>query len=136
MLSRYVHGVAWTGLLGILVYAGVAVGQTPPQIKETLKTDLAGMKDQETLVQVITFAPGTTLPWHIHPEGHEILTLLEGKWTMEIEGRPARPLTIGETVYVEPNTVHRAMNDASGPTKVLIVRIKSKGKAVTENVNR
>ena len=136
MLGRQVRVGACFGLLAIISCVGVAVSQTPPQITETLKTDLAGTKDEETLVQVISFAPGITLPWHIHPDGHEILTLLEGKWTMEIEGRAARVLKVGDTIYVEPNIVHRALNDAGGPTKIQIVRIKPKGKAVTENVKR
>ena len=114
----------------------MAISQTPPKITETLKADLAGTQDQETLVHVISFAPGTTLPWHIHPDGHEILTLLEGKWTMEVEGQAARELKVGDTIYVEPNVVHRAMNDANGPTKIQIVRIKPKSKGVTENVKR
>jgi quercetin dioxygenase-like cupin family protein len=136
MFSRHVRMSTWSGLLAVIFSVGVAISQTPPQITEMLKADLAGMKDQETLVQVINFAPGTTLPWHLHPDGHELLTLLEGKWAMEIEGQTARPLKVGDTIYVEPNVVHRAMNDASGPTKIQIVRIKPKGKAVTENVKR
>ena len=43
---------------------------------------------------------------------------------------------MGDTIYVEPNVVHRAMNDANGPTKIQIVRIKPKSKGVTENVKR
>jgi quercetin dioxygenase-like cupin family protein len=132
-MMRQVRVGAWIGLMAIISCAGAAISQTPPKITETLKADLAGTQNQETLVQVINFAPGTTLPWHIHPDGHEILTLLEGKWTMEVEGRPARELTVGDTIYIEPNIVHRAMNDVSGPTKIQIVRIKPKGKAVTEN---
>lgn len=135
MLGKQVCMGVCFGIIPILC-AGAAVSQTPPQIMETLKSDLAGMKNQEALVQVITFAPGTTLPWHIHPDGHEILTLLEGKWTIEIDGKAARVLKVGDTIYVEPNIVHRAMNDASGPTKIQIVRMKPKGKAVTENVKR
>jgi quercetin dioxygenase-like cupin family protein len=136
MLSRHARVSAWTGLLAMILSVGVAISQTPPQITEMLKADLAGTKDQETLVQVISFAPGTTLPWHLHPDGHEILTLLEGKWAMEIEGQAARPMKVGDTIYVEPNVVHRAMNDTSGPTKIQIVRIKPKGKAVVENMKR
>ena len=136
MLSRHAQVAALVGLLAIIFSVGNAVSQTPPRITETLKADLAGTKGQETLVHIISFAPGTTLPWHIHPDGHEILTLLEGKWTMEVEGQPARVLNIGDTIYIEPNLVHRAMNDNSGPTKIQIVRFKPKDKAVTENVKR
>jgi quercetin dioxygenase-like cupin family protein len=134
--SKQVRVSTWAGLLAIISCIGVAISQTPPKITETLKADLVGTQDQETLVHVISFAPSTTLPWHIHPDGHEILTLLEGKWTMEVEGRAARELKVGDTIYVEPNVVHRAMNDASGPTKIQIVRIKPKSKGVTENVKR
>jgi quercetin dioxygenase-like cupin family protein len=135
-MIRHVRSATWTTLLAITFSVGIAIGQTPPKVTETLKADLVGTQDQETIVQVISFAPGTTLPWHIHPDGHEILTLLEGKWTMEVEGRAARELKVGDTVYVEPNVIHRAANDASGPTKIQIVRIKPKSKAMSENVKR
>ena len=135
MLTKQPRIGGWA-ILVVAMFSVPAFGQTPPQITETLKADLVGTQDQETLVQVINFAPGTTLPWHLHPDGHEILTLLEGKWTMEVEGRPSRELKVGDTIYIEPNVVHRALNDASGPTKIQIVRIKPKSKAVSENVKR
>lgn len=119
-----------------LTITTVALAQTPPRTTDVLQSDLTGMPNQEALIQRIEFAPGTTLQWHTHPDGHEIVYLLEGKWSMEADGQPVKVLKIGEANYVAPNVVHRAMNDAEGPTKIIVIRIKPKDKPVTSPFKR
>jgi quercetin dioxygenase-like cupin family protein len=109
-----------------------ARGQSPPtKVHPALQAELSGMPDQETLVQVVDFPAGGGTPWHTHPEGHEIAYILEGIWIAEADGIQTRHLKAGDSVYVPPNVVHRAFNDASGPTKILVVRIKPKGQPVS-----
>ena len=106
--------------------------QSPPtKVHQALQADLASMPDQETLVQVVDFPAGGGTPWHTHPDGHEIAYILEGIWIAEADGIPTKHLKAGDSVYVPPNVVHRAFNDASGPTKILVVRIKPKAQLVT-----
>jgi quercetin dioxygenase-like cupin family protein len=106
--------------------------QSPPtKVHQALQAELSGMPDQETLVQVVDFSAGGGTPWHTHPDGHEIAYILEGIWIAEADGIPTKHLKAGDSVYVPPNVVHRAFNDASGPTKILVVRIKPKGQPVS-----
>lgn len=128
---------------GLIIFAAVAIGvagsslyregraQTPPKIHQALQADLAGMADHETLVHVIDFPAGGSAPWHTHPDAHEIAYVLEGNWTSEIEGQEPKKLKPGDSFYIAPNLVHRASNDGSAPTKLLIVRIKPKGQPIT-----
>ena len=111
--------------------------QAPPtKVLQPLQSDLAGLPDQETLVQVVEFPANGGTPWHIHPDGHEIAYVLEGIWIAEADGKETRTLKAGDSVYVPPNLVHRAYNDSSGPTKIIVVRIKPKGKPITTPVSR
>ena len=127
--------------IGTLVYYEVRA-QSPQtsalspatKVIQALQAELAGMPGHETLVQVADFPAKGGTPWHTHPDGHEIAYILEGIWIAEADGIPTKTLKAGDAVYVPPNVVHRAFNDATGPTKILVVRIKPKGQPVTSIV--
>ena len=121
---------------GTVVYHKVQAQSPPTKVHQALQAELAGLPDHETLVQVVDFPASGGTPWHTHPDGHEIAYILEGIWIAEADGIPTKNLKPGESVYVPPNVVHRAFNDASGPTKILVVRIKPKGQPVTSIVKR
>jgi len=89
------------------------------------------MPDQETLVDTFEYAASGGTNWHIHPDGHEISYVLEGIWISEADGREVKTLKAGDSVYVPPNTPHRSYSDTSGPSRILVVRIKPKGMPVT-----
>jgi quercetin dioxygenase-like cupin family protein len=114
----------WTG-------PDVAHAQQKPTIQSLLRTDLQGVPGQETIFEVLTIPPGGATPRHIHPDGHEIVYVLEGSTTAEIDGREARTYGVGEVVHVPPNIPHVGRNASkTEPLKVLIVRIKDKSKPV------
>ena len=122
------------GFVGSLPSREIRAQSPPTKVLEALKADLVGIKDHETVVQVADFPAGGGTPWHIHPDGHEIAYVLEGIWIAEAEGKPSRTLKAGDSIYIEPNVVHRAFNDNSGPTKIVVLRIKPKGKPITSIV--
>ncbi len=132
----------WFRMSAVMIAAGLlAIGssreasaqvQAPPtRHQQPLRTDLAGMPDQETLVDTFEYAANGGTNWHIHPDGHEISYVLEGIWISEADGREVKTLKAGDSVYVPPNTPHRGYSDASGPSRILVVRIKPKGMPVT-----
>src|SRR3954452_5702284 len=126
--------IATVGLIGTSI---VASAQTaPPKVQQPLQTDLAGLANTETLVQIVEFPANAATRWHTHPDGHEIATVLDGIWIAEADGKETRTLKVGDSVYVAPNAVHRAYNDASGPTKIIVIRIKPKDKPVTTPFTR
>jgi quercetin dioxygenase-like cupin family protein len=95
---------------------------------------LAGDPSKEVNAQVYTFPPGTVLPWHIHPDAHEIAYILEGTLTFEREGEAPRELAAGEADYLAPNVVHRGLNRTDKPVRLFVVRIKPKDKPLVEEV--
>jgi len=74
------------------------------------------------------------LPWHIHPDAHEIAYVIEGDFTFQIEGEAPKEIKAGEASYLAPNVVHRGMNKSDAPVKLFVVRIKPKDKPLVEEV--
>jgi quercetin dioxygenase-like cupin family protein len=95
---------------------------------------LAGDRSKEVVTDVYSFPPGTVLPWHIHPDAQEISYVLSGELTLEIEGEEPKHLKAGESFYLQPNKVHRGLNEGDTPVKLFVVRIKPVDKPVTIEV--
>jgi quercetin dioxygenase-like cupin family protein len=125
-------------LISALVVAGVAAlaliaehkAEATGQIKaeQVLVKDLAGEPDKEVNIQVYSFPPGASVPWHIHPDTHEFGYQLDGEFTLLINGEPSRILKAGDAFYVPPNIIHRGLNAGRMPAKFMVVRVKPKGK--------
>src|SRR5437588_12981179 len=80
--------------------AGIALAQAQagPKLTQILRKDLEGQGEvvQETVVSLVEFAPGVAAPWHMHPGAQELLHVIEGSLTVEIEGRASTLLKAGE----------------------------------------
>ena len=116
----------------VISLGGQAAAQAPAgiEIKNVLRSDLNGLDNQETIMQYLDIAPKAVVPWHTHPDGHEISFLVEGELTLEEDGKGARTLKAGEGFHVQPGTPHTAVNSGSTTAKVLVVRLNAKGKPV------
>jgi quercetin dioxygenase-like cupin family protein len=105
--------------------------QTPaggPSPTEILRGDLVGQdyKVTETLVTTVTFPPGAVSSWHIHPGAQELVFGLEGKLRLEIEGRGAKSIGVGETGLVPSDVPHTVRNETTNePAKILVVYSRS-----------
>jgi quercetin dioxygenase-like cupin family protein len=108
--------------------------QKPVSAEQLIAEALAGEEGKEVNVQVYTFAPGAVLPWHIHPDAHEVAYVLEGDFTFELAGEKPVTLKPGQADYLPPNVVHRGRNDGAAPVKLFVVRIKPKDKPLVEEV--
>ena len=92
-----------------------------------LRNDLNGLPGQETMVQLVEVAPGAPVPWHVHPDGHEIAYVIEGAAVLEVEGQPAQTIKAGGAFHVQPNLPHGGRNASkTEPAKLVVVRIKPK----------
>ena len=121
--------------IGLSLGAGLGGGGTAqaqkPTVRSLLQADLQGIPGQETILEVLTIPPGGATPRHVHPDGHEIVYVLEGSTTAEVDGRETRSYGVGEVVHVPPNVPHIGRNASkTEPLKVLIIRIKDKSKPV------
>jgi quercetin dioxygenase-like cupin family protein len=73
-----------------LVFSDYARAQAPTPPRTVLREDLNGLDGQEVIMQEAVIAPGGSIPWHKHPDGHEISYLVEGTAKLEIEGQGVR----------------------------------------------
>ncbi len=113
-------------------------GEEAPKVEaqQLFVQELAGDPGKEVNAQLYVFPPGASVPWHIHPDAHEIAYVIEGTFTFEREGSPPQVMKAGEADYLAPNIVHRGTNEGSVPVKLFVVRIKPKGAPLTTIVPR
>ena len=111
-----------------------------PDPTELLRSDLVGQdqKVAETLVTVVAFAPGAVSTWHIHPGAQELVFGLQGKLTLEIDGKGTKSIGAGETSLVPADVAHTVRNETTGePAKILVVYSRSdKNSPVRVDVNK
>lgn len=119
---------------GSLVHAREPYGESGITAEQLLAEALAGDPAKEVNVQLYTFAPGDSTPWHIHPDAHEIAYVVSGTFTFQRAGAEPTTLKTGEAEYLVPNVVHRGMNEGDVPVKLFVVRIKPKDKPLAEDV--
>jgi quercetin dioxygenase-like cupin family protein len=114
----------------------LATARQPVTAKTILQTDVKGGVFEEAVVQVYEFEPGAALPWHIHPDAHEIAYILDGALTLEVDGQGSRVLRAGEVSHVAPNVVHRGSTDPALGAKLVAVRFKPKDKPLVTLIQR
>ena len=122
-----------------LACAGASLAREPGKVEvvtgeQLLAEPLAGEETKEAVTHLYTFAPGSVLPWHIHPDAHEVAYVIAGEFTFEVEGKGKQALKMGEAFYLAPNLVHRGMNEGAVPVKLYVVRIKPKDKPLVTEV--
>src|SRR5712672_1393717 len=99
-----------------------------PRLSQILRKDLEGQGQavQETVVSVAEFGPGSAAPWHMHPGAQELLHVIEGNLTIEIEGRGTTLLKTGEAAIIAADLVHLARNENAGASvKALVVHSRA-----------
>jgi len=135
-MKRFVV-VALAFVAGVAAHA-VAAREPTAQVsaRTILDTDVKGGVFEQAVAQVYEFPPGALLPWHIHPDAHEIAYILEGALTLEIDGQGAKVLKAGDASHVPPNAVHRGRADDKLGTKLVAVRFKPKDKPLVTLVPR
>jgi quercetin dioxygenase-like cupin family protein len=130
----------WVALVVITFgCAGLSLAREPVEATKVESQDLyvkdfAGDPTKEVRTQLYTFPPHSSVPWHIHPDAHEMFYIIEGTFTFERAGQPPKVIRAGEADYLEPNVVHRGLNNGDVPVKLFAVRIKPKDKPVMTEV--
>jgi len=127
------------GLILWLAGAGLGVADQPKgpgavSTEQLIAEALAGDPSKQVNARVYIFPPGVVLPWHIHPDAHEISYVLEGTLTFQEAGQAPKEIETGGADYLAPNVVHRGMNKTGKPVKLFVVRIKPKDQPLAEDV--
>ena len=102
--------------------------------KQIFKTDLKNLPGQEVIIYASEWPPGFRLPLHKHEGGHELVYVIEGKQTFEIDGVGTKIVKAGEVVYTPPDTAHFGRSATDRISKTLVIRIKDKDKPVMTEV--
>jgi quercetin dioxygenase-like cupin family protein len=61
--------------------------------------------DQPVIVYLVEFEPGGRTNWHTH-SAPQLLLVKEGRGRVQKWGEPAREITAGDAVTIEPNEKH------------------------------
>lgn len=125
--------------LGVLAFTGPAAPQqagTPAaahqaeSIKRTplQRFDVPGTP-YETVIGLAEIAPNTAIGRHTHP-GPESGYVIEGGFSLLIDGEPPRQLKAGDSYKIAPRTVHDARTGPAG-AKVIATYVVEKGQPLS-----
>jgi len=110
--------VAAGGIASDLAVAQGGYEQGGPKANQILRSDLLGQGNQvqESVVTLVEFSPGQAAPWHMHPGAQEILYLVEGNLTVEVEGQEAKTISAGDIVLTPAEVPHSVRNAGTSVT--------------------
>jgi quercetin dioxygenase-like cupin family protein len=101
------------------------------KLTELKRVDLEGWcNGKEATVSIEEIAPQHQSK-HYHP-AYSFAYMLEGSQTRTIEGQPPQTFHVGDVTQEDPMQVSES--DILAPTKVLLFRIREKGKPASTNV--
>jgi quercetin dioxygenase-like cupin family protein len=97
--------------------------QGGPKATQILRRDLLEQANQvqESVVTLVEFSPGQAAPWHMHPGAQEILYLVEGNLTVEVEGQGPKAITAGDIVLTPAEVPHSVGNAGTTVTAKAVV---------------
>src|SRR5262249_32748753 len=138
-LIREAHMKSYVTLAATLA-GGVARGFGPAQIiqaqpsgystKMVYRGDLTNLPGQEAIIYASDWPPGSRLPWHVHPDGHELVYVVDGEQTFEIDGVGTKVVKAGEVIHTPPTIAHYGRNATDKLSKTVVIRIKDKSQPI------
>ena len=110
--------VAAGGIASDVAVAQGGYEQGGPKATQILRSDLLaqGNQVQESVVTFVEFSPGQAAPWHMHPGAQEILYVIDGSLTVEVEGQEAKVLKAGDVVLAPAEVPHTVRNEGTSVT--------------------
>ena len=115
----------------VLSLLAPAARAEPPAVKRTIvqKHDLR-LPGQEGVVALVELPPGAREGRHLHPA--EVLGyVIEGQFTMEVEGSPPLQVGPGGAFYVPAGKIHEGSNAGTATVRVVAVFVADKGPPLT-----
>jgi quercetin dioxygenase-like cupin family protein len=122
-----------SAVLMLLFSMGPGHGQPPtlgtsaPNVKRAVlqRVEVPG-SNHEVTVALLDVGPNTRIGRHAHP-GAVTGVVLDGAYTIALDGQPERALKAGESVSIPSGVVHDEWTEA-GPARLLVVYTLEKGK--------
>src|SRR5215467_11823321 len=104
--------------------------------KMILRADLEDIPGKEVLIFASEWAPGSRLPLHVHPSGHEFDYVVEGEQTFHFQTGSTKTVKAGEALHNLPDVPHYGENATTKLSKVVVFRIKDKTQPISVEVNK
>ena len=123
------------GIVSLLdVQQPPALAQQAQTIKRTplQKFDVPGT-NYEAVIGIAEIAPNVNVGRHTHP-GPESGYVLEGEFTLLVDGQPLLPLKAGDSYKVPSGAIHDARSGEKG-AKVIATYVVEKGKPLASPAN-
>lgn len=96
------------------------------------RVEVAGVKGKE-VVLVLRELPAAKESGKHTQSGTEVVYVLDGSMTLEVQGKPPVSLKAGDSFQTGPRQVHNVKNNsAAAPAKALVFYITEKGKALAD----
>jgi len=127
-----------SSMMVVILLAGIGFGATahrlfaaPPSFTETVP----GIDNYELIVSRLETIPGWSHGRHYHP-GHEIVYVLDGNGTLDLEGKSGQRLQPGTISYVPPGKVHAGRNASPKEMfKFILFRLHAKNQPISVELN-
>lgn len=113
----------------VALAAGLVAGVTVVRAQETilLKKELGATKGEATVTIHPDIPAGATTSGKHYHLGDQIVYVLEGTGTLEVEGQPPLALKPGVVFHIAPRQVHEVKTASPGPLKGVGVTIANPG---------
>ena len=128
-MRSFIAATAAVATLLALATSAAAQAQATAKPEEILKEVVAGMprgESQEIRVFTATLKPGDRTPFHTH-RFPVAAYVLEGAFTLELEGRPPVIVKAGEAILEPPNVRMTGFNRAAENTRIVIFYVAEPG---------
>ena len=107
------------------------------EIRDTISRHASPSPGAETVTRVRRFAPGDSTSLHYHPHGHEVVCVLGGRLTTEIDSTETWVTGAGEARYIGANILHRGHNgEANETASVLSIDVGRPGQSLRIDVDK
>jgi len=126
--KKFANRIAWTGIIvGVGLTSALAQRRGTPQPRHlapqplTFALDCAGgdcpllkgvPQTLGTRSGQVRLKPGESIGWHTTVRSEEILVILQGKGSAQIEGRADIPVSARMLAYIPPQTKHNVTNNS------------------------
>ena len=131
----WLSGLALAAPPAVNIVVSQAHAQADPKLTQILRQDLEGQDHtvQETVASIVEFPTCSAAPWHMHPSAQELLHVIAGALTVEVEGQGKALIEAGEAVIIPADLVHLARNESTTAAgKALVIHSRAaKDKCLT-----
>src|SRR6266702_8860139 len=121
---RFALGYALIAILGLPAHAQEGGLAKPNLVLQQTVEGLPADAKQAVRVMTATFKPGDKTVYHTHRFPVTVY-VLEGAFTLELDGRPPLTVKAGEAMVEPPNVAMTGYNRTDAETKVVIFYVST-----------